>query len=209
MVKRIGVDHICAELRHRLKSGELKPESRIVEQELAEGFGVSRTPIRAAIERLRAEGLFVGLPNLGTFVRRFSMGDVRDTFEIREVLEGLAFRGAAERFSPSEREELLNLGRKTDAERSAGNWKVAFKLDEEFHAFIMERCGSEMLKKELGKFNFQSSLIQADLSVVSPRVKRKRITVTHVELAEASDDPERAENLMREHIAGLKRWLFQ
>ena len=65
------------------------------------------------------------------------------------------------------------------------------------------------LKKELAKFNFQTSLIRADLSAVAPRIKRREITVTHTELAAAINDPDKAEAMMREHIAGLARWLFQ
>jgi hypothetical protein len=65
------------------------------------------------------------------------------------------------------------------------------------------------LREQLARFNFQTSLIRADLSSVAPRVKRREITVTHSELAKVSDDPIKAENLMREHIAGLARWLFK
>lgn len=209
MAKKISIEKICDKLRNKLKNGELKPETRIVEQDLAEGFGVSRTPIREAILHLVNEGLLVSVPNLGTFVKRFSVSDVREAFEIREVLEGLAFRNAAERFDKEERKELMLLAKKTDAERAKGNWQEAFRTDEGFHKFIIDRCDSPALQHELGKFNFQTSLIRADLSSVGKRVKRRKITVTHSELATAADNPKKAEQLMREHIAGLARWLFQ
>lgn len=209
MAKKVSIENICDKLRSKLKKGELKPDSRIVEQELAEEFGVSRTPIREAILHLASEGLLLSVPNLGTFVKRFSVGDVREMFEIREVLEGLAFRNAVERFTDSDRDELLRLAVKTDTERANGNWDEAFRTDESFHEFIINRCGNEALKKELSKFNFQTSLIRVDLSPVAKLVKRKTITVTHTELAKSANDPVKAEKLMREHIAGLARWLFQ
>ena len=209
MAKKVSIENICDKLRDMLKTGDLKPDSRIVEQELAEEFGVSRTPIREAILRLANEGLLVSVPNLGTFVKRFSVGDVREMFEIREVLEGLAYRNAVERFDNSDRKELLGLATKTDNERANGNWNEAFRTDEKFHKFIIDHCGSEVLKKELSKFNFQTSLIRVDLSSVAKRVKRRNITVTHTKLANAANDPLKAEKLMREHIAGLARWLFQ
>lgn len=208
MAKKASIEKICDQLKDKLKQGELKPDSRIVEQDLAEEFGVSRTPIREAILHLASEGLLESVPNLGTFVKRFSVGDVKEMFEIREVLEGLAYRNAAERFANGERKELLKLAQKTDAERAKGNWGEAFRTDESFHKFIIDRCGSKALKYELDKFNFQTSLIRADLSPVAKLVKRKKITVTHTKLAQAANDPDKAEKLMREHIAGLARWLF-
>ena len=183
MIKKVSIESICEKLKSKLKEGELKPESRIVEQELAEEFGVSRTPIREAILHLANEGLLVSVPNLGTFVKRFSVGDVQEMFEIREVLEGLAFRNAVERFDDTEREELMELAKKTDQERANGNWQEAFRTDEGFHKFIIDRCGSSTLQHELDKFNFQTSLIRADLSSVAKRIKRRKITVTHSELA--------------------------
>jgi DNA-binding GntR family transcriptional regulator len=209
MAKKVSIENICSRLRCKLKEGGLAPDSRIVEQELAEEFGVSRTPIREAIRRLGSEGLLVSMPNLGTFVKRFSIGDVRDMFEIREVLEGLAYRNAVERFDDSDRDELMRLANQTDLERANGNWNEAFRTDEKFHEFIINHCGSEALKQELSKFNFQTSLIRADLSSVAKRIKRREITVSHTELANAVNDPLKAEKLMREHIAGLARWLFQ
>jgi DNA-binding GntR family transcriptional regulator len=209
MAKKTRIDEICRQLREKLKDGSLAAESRIVEQDLAAEFNVSRTPIREAIRRLASEGLLVSVPNLGTFVKRFSLADVREMFEIREVLEGLAYRNAVERFDDDDRTELKRLAEVTDAARQAGQWDQAFKTDENFHQFIIDRCGSVTLREQLARFNFQTSLIRADLSSVAPRVKRREITVTHSELARVSDDPIKAENLMREHIAGLARWLFK
>jgi DNA-binding GntR family transcriptional regulator len=209
MAKQTRIDQICGRLREKLKDGSLLAESRIVEQDLAAEFGVSRTPIRESIRRLASEGLLVSVPNLGTFVKRFSLADVREMFEVREVLEGLAYRNAVERFDADDVAELLRIAEITDAARQAGRWDEAFKTDEDFHQFIIDRCGSDTLKKELAKFNFQTSLIRADLSSVAPRIKRREITVTHTELAQATNDPAKAESLMREHIAGLARWLFR
>ena len=95
MAKKTRIEDICKQLREKLTNGDLPPESRIVEQDLAVEFGVSRTPVREAIRRLASEGYLVSVPNLGTFVKRFSLADVKEMFEIREVLEGLAFKNAA------------------------------------------------------------------------------------------------------------------
>ena len=69
MAKKITVNDICIKFRKKLKDGIFSPGMRIVEQELAEEFGVSRTPVREAIRSLVNEGLLVSIPNLGTFVK--------------------------------------------------------------------------------------------------------------------------------------------
>lgn len=209
MAKQTSIESICERLKEQFQSGELPPETRIVEQKLAIQFGVSRTPIREAIRSLVSEGLLTSLPNIGTFVKRFTLKDVREVFEIREVLEGMALRNAVRRFSDEERSALLELATATDSAREAGLWEEGFRRDKDFHQFIIDRCGNDTLKKELARFSFQTSLIRADLSSVSQRVRRRDLTVRHVELASNLDDPLKAEALMREHIAGLKRWLFQ
>ena len=186
----------------------MPPESRIVEQNLAEELNVSRTPVREAIQRLVHEGLLVSIPNLGTFIKRFSVNDVREIFEIREVLEGLAFRNAAELFIDTEVAKLKRLAIKTDAYRERGEWSEAYRSDESFHRFIIDRSGNEELKRELDKFSFQTLMFQADLTPIGKRTKRRKITVTHKELADVAKDPLNAEKLMRKHIAGLAQWIF-
>lgn len=207
--KKQTVEGICGDLRGRLLSGEIRPGGRLVEQELAEEMGISRTPVREALTRLSGEGLLVGVPNVGTFVKQFSVKEVRELFEIREVLEGLAYRKASERMSMDQRGELEELARKTDERRREGHWAETFRTDEDFHGYIIGNCGNDSLVKELEKFSFQTSLIQAQLSPAGGLLRRREITVTHVELAGASGDPLKAERLMREHIAGLAKWLFQ
>lgn len=209
MKKKMSAEDICKKIKDKLKSGLLSPGDRIVEQALASEFGVSRTPIREAILRLNSEGLLSVVENLGTFVKHYSLREVQDMFDIREVLEGVAYRNAVENFDKSDCEELMRLATETDRARSEGKWDETFKGDEAFHEFIIDHCGSDILKNELSKFNFQASLIYADLSTVSSRIKRKEITVTHTELAKVANNPLKAEELMRKHIAGLAKWLFQ
>src|SRR6218665_3407536 len=88
------------QLRELILAGELAPGSRIAEVTLVERIGVSRTPIRAALQRLEQEGLLQPLPGGGYAVRVFSEREVADAIELRGTLEGLAARLAAERGAP-------------------------------------------------------------------------------------------------------------
>lgn len=93
-------------LRKAIKDGVLKPGERLMEIQLAEELGVSRTPIREAIRKLELEGFVVMVPRRGTYVADISLKDIAQVFEIRSALEQLSAGLAAERITPDELEDL-------------------------------------------------------------------------------------------------------
>ena len=93
-------------LRQAIKDGILKPGERLMEIQLADELGVSRTPIREAIRKLEQEGFVVMVPRRGTYVADISLKDIAQVFEIRSALEELAAGLAAERITPDELEYL-------------------------------------------------------------------------------------------------------
>src|SRR5690606_12292208 len=93
-------------LREAIITGKLRPGERLMEVQLAEELGVSRTPVREAIRKLELEGLVLMIPRRGAYVAEISMKDIADVFEIRAALEGLAAQLAAERCTPEEIENL-------------------------------------------------------------------------------------------------------
>jgi len=84
-------------LRELILNGEIAPGERLLEVNLVDRLGVSRTPIRAALARLAEEGLLEKAPGSGYVVREFTVHDIRDSIEVRGTLEGMAARWAAER----------------------------------------------------------------------------------------------------------------
>lgn len=93
-------------LREAIISGHLKPGERMMEVQLAEEMGVSRTPVREAIRKLELEGFVVMIPRKGAYVAGISLKDIADVFEIRASLESLAAGLAAERITEEELEKL-------------------------------------------------------------------------------------------------------
>jgi GntR family transcriptional regulator of vanillate catabolism len=91
------VEAVTLQLREMIIAQELQPGSRVPERDLAEAFGVSRTPVRVALSILEAEGLVTSEPNRGFVVNGFSIEDVLSAFDVRGALEGLAARTAVER----------------------------------------------------------------------------------------------------------------
>lgn len=120
-------------LREAIISGRLKPGERMMEIQLAEELGVSRTPVREAIRKLELEGLVVMVPRKGAYVGDISSRDIVEVFEVRGALESLAAGLAAERITVEELENLERiLVRIADCVEHK-DLKELIEADAEFH----------------------------------------------------------------------------
>src|SRR5690554_5640369 len=92
-----SADYAYQELRHKIITKQLKPGQRLPEVNIAVQMGVSRTPVREALRRLASEGLVIIIPNSGARLAAPTAREIEDTFLVRDQLETLAIRLAAER----------------------------------------------------------------------------------------------------------------
>lgn len=124
-------------LRNSILSGELEPGERLMELQLAQQLGVSRTPVREAIRKLELEGLVEMIPRKGAYVADVSIKDILDILEVRMFLEGLAAYFAAERMTEEEIEELKEISRKFENEIVTMDKEEMIELDNKFHDMII------------------------------------------------------------------------
>jgi DNA-binding GntR family transcriptional regulator len=129
---------IYAAVRDAIIGAELEPGRQISENELAAQLGVSRTPVREALARLRDDRLVEIVPQLGTFVSRISVTGVNDAQFVREALECAAVRLSAERAGPGDVAVLNSIVARQEAARDAEDVDGFFRLDDEFHSAL---CG--------------------------------------------------------------------
>src|SRR5262245_13554315 len=152
-------------LREMILKGEFGPGERISEHPVAARIGVSRTPIRLALERLAHEGLLEPYPTGGFIVRTFTLQDIWDGIEVRGLLEGGVARLAAERLSSEhDVDRLRTIQQNMDAmgEPIIENFPAYLDWNELFHAEIVRLSKSEMLRQALDRlFSFP---------ITSPRV---------------------------------------
>jgi GntR family transcriptional regulator of vanillate catabolism len=141
-------------LRGRIIDGLIPAGGRVSEAFLVKEFGVSRTPARVALMRLKEEGLLETLPSGGFVVSGFSMQDVSEAIEIRGTLEGMAARYAAERGAPTEILLLMDdcvdkldvvINNLTTAENLDGY----VELNDRFHELLIDAAQSSMLKRSI------------------------------------------------------------
>ena len=141
---------VFEKLREAIVSGELPEGERLMEVQLAEELGVSRTPIREAIRRLELEGFVVMMPRKGAYVSGFSLKDMIGVFEIRESLDMLACSLAAVRVSDDQLETLERLMVELTDATEADNPEEWIRLDTIFHDVIYQGCNNDRLMQMIG-----------------------------------------------------------
>lgn len=141
-------DVVFENLREAILEGKLEPGQRLMEVQLAEQLGVSRTPVREAIRKLELEGLVVMLPRKGAYVADVSLKDIIDVLEIRSTLEGLAAYLAADRITEEGVERLKAIAEdfKQSIERKDDIEKL-LKKDVEFHECIFNATNNTKLSQ--------------------------------------------------------------
>ncbi len=193
-------EHVYDALRDAIVTLELVPGRRLSEAELAGALGVSRTPVREALVKLRDDRLVEIVPQLGTFVARISDAAVADAQFVREALEGAAIRLAAERAGPA---DVAGLGRILDRQaevRDAGDTDGFYALDDELHAALCALSGHEVAWALAGRANSHLNRVRR-LSLPQPRYLEEMVAEHHaVVRAVAAGDPDAAEAALRHHL---------
>ena len=129
---------VCETLRDAVRRGILQPGERLMEIQLAEDLGVSRTPVREAIRKLEMEGYVIMMPRRGTYVADLSIRDINEVFEIRTSLESLASGLAAECINEDELEKLQRLLVEIGAYIKSGDMESIVRTDTEFHDLLYQ-----------------------------------------------------------------------
>lgn len=138
-------DVIFNTIREAIIVGELKPGERLMEVQLAEKMGVSRTPVREAIRKLELEGLVEMMPRKGAHVAEVSVKDIMDVLEVRASLDGLATSLAAARITDDEIKELKHVYAQFINYVEKENVSGTIKKDSEFHDVIYRASRNEKL----------------------------------------------------------------
>lgn len=142
-------EEVFVRLRQAILGGELKPGTRLVERELAAQLGVSRTPVREAFRKLELEGLVSQTGRRTLVVTQVSAQDMREVFEIRAALEGLAAGMAAEHATQRHLTRFRSIIGEMERCVEAGDLKGFGRLNDRFNETLYEAAGSARLSQML------------------------------------------------------------
>jgi DNA-binding GntR family transcriptional regulator len=200
---------LCDQLEHMILSGHMMPGERLNEQQLAQRFGVSRGPIREAIRALEGAGFVEGVPNKGVFVRQLAVAEVRELYDVRAALFGLAGRLLAERATDATVARLEDLLAEMEQAASERDFDAYYPLNLAFHEVIIDGSGNQTLAaqyrafvKRLNLFRARS-LVQGGGLAVSNREHREMVA------AIAARDAGWAQEAHWRHVSSAKDRLLK
>jgi DNA-binding GntR family transcriptional regulator len=205
-------DQIFAEIRQEIVEGRIPQGSKISEPELARRYGISRGPLREAMRRLESSNLVSRRANVGARVITLSSEQLLEIYHVREALEGMAARLAAERMPEAEVEELQSLleehRRQVELEQGRAYFQREGDLD--FHYRIVRGSHNDRLIGLLCNDLYHLvRMYRCQFGMVSPRARRAFREHAQIVDAIADRDGELAEILMRRHIRASRRSVEQ
>jgi DNA-binding GntR family transcriptional regulator len=201
------VDRLAASIQARVLSGEIARGTRLRQEALADEFGVSRTPVREALRHLQATGIVELVPNRGAVVRGPSAREIREAYEVRAELEGLAAELATGRISDQDLvrlreaealfrqsiESLVARRRRRAAEPRWEDESAWVRANDLFHQAIFDAAGNGRLSRTIAELHrsFPRDLTWSALAgnsrLLEENVDQHRAILEAIERGDAAD----------------------
>jgi DNA-binding GntR family transcriptional regulator len=201
-------DLVYDELKMKIMMGIITPGSRMMEVELAEEMGVSRTPVREAIRKLEKEGMISIEPRRGAYASSLSIQDMVDILEVRQTMEGLAADLATTRFTAEQKTELTRVSEAFNEAVEQGDMEQMIALDTHFHHLIVEGTGNKLLAVMVGQL--QDMVLRFRYLYYDDFRRAEKMPEEHKLIVDAilGGDPVHARTAADSHIDGLKQMVM-
>jgi DNA-binding GntR family transcriptional regulator len=200
-------ESLSAVVVHRLEveilKGQRKPGDRLDERQLAEQFGVSRTPVREALQRLAASGLVVSRGRQGLQVAQLSIADLLDAFSVAAEMEALASAQAARRIRPDQRRRLEAAHQACSVAAQALDAGGFYEANLEFHETISAASHNRILQDELRRLTVKISPYRRTITFQPGRMESSIPEHDQIMVAIFRGDATQASQVMRSHVTLL------
>lgn len=195
-------------LRERIARHALPPGAKLLENDLAREFGVSRAKVRDAFGALEQRGLIRRIPNRGAEVARLDLSQVFEIYAVREMLEGLCVRLAVERVKPQSWQDLVQLfGRPMEAIVKHGKFEDYIANLDRLRSRTLEAAGNAVLADMLNSINDKTREIQRRIIILPGRAAEGLPQHRAVLAAMRQGDAAKAEELRRANIRSSREYL--
>jgi len=200
---------VCENIRQAIIDGTLSPGERLMEIQLADEMGVSRTPVREAIRKLELEGFVVMIPRRGTYVADISIKDITEIYEIRISLDVLAAGLAAERITDEELEKLNSYLIEIAKYVPTMDLDKIVELDTAFHDVLYNASRNERLCSIIGNLREQLTGIRGRSMSYPGRLVETMDEHRALLDSIAARDVERAQRAARVHLENAEQTLMR
>ena len=203
-------EQVLDQLRQAILEMRLKPDQRLVERELIEQTGVSRTTIREVLRQLAAEGLVTTIPHKGTIVASPSIERAAELYEVRAVLEGMAARQFAERATEVHQRALRRALEGIEARaRSEPTSKAMLEAKRYFYDALFEGAANGTIQSIVEGLQARVTVLRAASLSQPGRAERALHEVREIVEALEARDADRAERAAVFHVEQAARTVFE
>ncbi|MCH6266379.1 MULTISPECIES: GntR family transcriptional regulator [Neobacillus] len=187
---------VCNIIREAILKGELKPGQRLKQSDLADAMGVSRMPIREALQKLEAEGLIKLEPHKGAVVKSIEVGDIEEIYALRTELEKMAVYQSVEHLTDEDHQQLTTLVEQMEASEDVDEF---IRYNIEFHRLLMKRSSWERLNSFIS--TLWNGLPQQTPHILKGQKETSNVEHRSILNAVLNRDKETAANLVSNHIS--------
>ena len=197
---RIETEELYALVKKRIIQLQYQPGEILNEADLADEFGLSRTPVRRVFQLLSADKLINVVPRYGAQVAPVDFRKMKAVFEVTRELDPFATRLAVERISKDKIDELQEIVDRINSYHIETDYQKAINDDERFHEIILESCGNEWLQDILTSLHYHTERLWHYCESYFSSIDLFSETLTSILEAIKSGDSEKAEMHSRDHI---------
>lgn len=202
-------ENVADEIRMKILNGDMKPGDKIIEQELASEFGISRGPVREALRQLEQEGMVEYSRNVGCSVKHIGMDDVYEIYYMRANYEMMAVRLYNAPF-PQETIEKMEQVLEQMKQLHKEEYRKVFELDNKFHEAILDLVSFMRLKKAWEDLNYGNIVTGYNMEIDSEQVIKRQYLI-HEKLLNAckTGTPAQVEQAIADYYLGGVEKLIQ
>ncbi len=204
-LRRTMPEFVADKIAELIATNGIELQSRLLERNLMEEFGVSQTVIREALLHLEAKGLVTTKPRRGTYVNNPSSDEIYMLFEVRKIMDVFAARNAAFHHTADDICELRKLSSEAEKAYAAGDYMLFFRISRKFHIRIYECSGFSCLTRIYDDMTTLTDIFHHNLHV-SRDIDLNDDVKGHAQICDAieSGDPELCERIVVQHIEMIR-----
>lgn len=192
-------------LRQAIMSGRFAPGARLIERELCESLGVSRTSVREALRKLEAEKLVRSVPHKGPIVAVISQQEASELYALRGLLEGFAAHEFARLASDAAIAQFGEAAKELRAQATAQDQAGVLKAKTALYDVLLDNCGNALVKEILNSLYSRVNLLRATSLMHPDRLPSSLREIDKLYKALKARDADEAQELARLHVANAEK----